>query len=100
MCNDPIGFVTGLPRSAFPPVQFAIFCGSATLPAWQEPCSRPRRTMALIFLLLFPVLLMHRPRYAFASMAIAIVLLYRGRMKSATQKARRRVDEEVYSSQI
>jgi hypothetical protein len=56
--------------------------------------------MALIFLLLFPVLLMHRPRYAFASMAIAIVLLYRGRMKSATQKARRRVDEEVYSSQI
>jgi hypothetical protein len=56
--------------------------------------------MALVLLLLFPVLLMHRPRYAFACMAIAIVLLYRSRVKSATQKARRRVDEEIYSSQV
>jgi len=33
-------------------------------------------------------------------MAIAIVLLYRGKVKSATTKARRRVEEEVYSSDI
>ncbi len=56
--------------------------------------------MALVFLLLFPVLLMRHPRYAFACMAIAIVLLYRQRVKSATQKARRRVDEDIYSSQV
>jgi hypothetical protein len=57
-------------------------------------------TMGVVFLLLFFVLLMSHPRYAFVSMAIAIVLLYRGKVKSATTKARRRVDEEVYSSDI
>jgi len=56
--------------------------------------------MGFVLLLLFPILLMHRPRYAFACIAIAIVLLYRSRVKSATQKARRRVDEEIHSSQI
>jgi hypothetical protein len=58
------------------------------------------RAMGFILLLLFPILLMHRPRYAFACIAIAIVLLYRSRVKSATQKARRRVDEEIHSPQI
>jgi hypothetical protein len=56
--------------------------------------------MGVVFLLLFFVLLMSHPRYAFVSMAIAIVLLYRGKVKSATTKARRRVEEEVYSSDI
>ena len=56
--------------------------------------------MGFFLLLLFPILLMYRPRYAFVCMAIAIVVLYRGRVKSATQKARRRVDEEIYNSQI
>jgi hypothetical protein len=56
--------------------------------------------MAIVFLMLFFVLLMRSPRYAFASLAIAIVLLYRGKVKSATTRARRRVEEEVYSSEI
>ncbi len=56
--------------------------------------------MAVVLLVLFPVLLMYRPRYAFAAMVLAIVLLYRGRVKSATDKARRRVEEDVRSSQI
>jgi uncharacterized membrane protein YgaE (UPF0421/DUF939 family) len=58
------------------------------------------RTMGVVFLLLFFVLLMSHPRYAFVSLAIAIVLLYRGKVKSATTKARRRVEEDVYSSDI
>jgi hypothetical protein len=56
--------------------------------------------MPVVFLVLFFVLLMRHPRYAFVSMLIAIVLLYRGRMKSATTRARRRVEEDVYSSQV
>jgi len=56
--------------------------------------------MGVVFLLLFFVLLMRHPRYAFASLAIAIVLLYRGKVKSATTRARRRVEEEIYSSEI
>jgi hypothetical protein len=56
--------------------------------------------MGVVFLLLFFVLVMSHPRYAFVSMAIAIVLLYRGKVKSATTKARRRVEEDVYSSQV
>ena len=56
--------------------------------------------MGVVFLLLFFVLLMSHPRYAFVSMAIAIVLLYRGKVKSATTKSRRRVEGDVYSSQL
>jgi len=56
--------------------------------------------MGFVFLLLFFVLLMRHPRYAFVSMAIAIVLLYRGKVKSATTRARRRVEDEVYSSDV
>ena len=56
--------------------------------------------MPVVFLVLFFVLLTRHPRYAFASMIIAIVLLYRGRVKSATTRARRRVEEDVYSSQV
>jgi hypothetical protein len=56
--------------------------------------------MPVVFLLLFFVLLMRHPRYAFVSMVVAIVLFYRGRVKSATTRARRRVEEDVYSSQI
>jgi hypothetical protein len=56
--------------------------------------------MAAVFLLLFFVLLMSHPRYAFASIAVAIVLFYRGRVKSATTRPRRRVEEDVYSSQV
>jgi hypothetical protein len=56
--------------------------------------------MAAFFLLLFFILLMSHPRYAFASMAVAIVLSYRARVKSATTHARRRVEEDVYSSQV
>jgi len=56
--------------------------------------------VATVFLLLFFFLLMSHPRYAFASMAVAIVLFYRGRVKSATTRARRRVEEDVYSSQV
>jgi hypothetical protein len=56
--------------------------------------------MAVLLLALFPVLLMYRPRYAFVAMLLAIVLLYRSRVKSATTRACRRVEEEVYSSQL
>jgi len=56
--------------------------------------------MGVVFLLLFFVLLLRHPRYAFVSMLIAIVLLYRGKVKTETTKARRRVEEDVYSSQI
>jgi hypothetical protein len=56
--------------------------------------------MGVLLLALFPVLLMYRPRWAFADIALAIVLLYRSRVKTATTRARRRVDEEVYSSHI
>jgi len=66
---------------------------------WQVLCLFGK-TMGFVFLLLFFVLLMSHPRYAFVSMAIAIVLLYRGKVKSATTRARRRVEEEVYSSEI
>ncbi|HTH03506.1 MAG TPA: hypothetical protein VL882_24690 [Vicinamibacterales bacterium] len=56
--------------------------------------------MPVVFLVLFFVLLLRHPRYAFVSMLIAIVLLYRGRVKSATTRAGRRVEEDVYSSQV
>jgi hypothetical protein len=56
--------------------------------------------MAVLFLALFPILLMYRPRWAFAAIALAIVLLYRSRVKTATTNARRRVEEEIYSSDI
>ena len=57
-----------------------------------------RKIMAVVLLVLFPVLLMYRPRYALVAMVVAIVLLYRGRVKSATSRARRRVDDEMHSS--
>lgn len=56
--------------------------------------------VAVLLLALFPILLMYRPRWAFAAIALAIVLLYRGKVKSATTRVRRRVEEEVYSSDI
>ena len=56
--------------------------------------------MPVLLLALFPILLMYRPRWAFGAIALAIVLLYRGKVKSATTRARRRVDEEVYSSDV
>jgi 4-hydroxybenzoate polyprenyltransferase len=56
--------------------------------------------MAVLLLALFPILLLYRPRWALAAIALAIVLLYRSRVKTATTKARRRVEEEVYSSHI
>ena len=56
--------------------------------------------MAILFLALFPILLMYNTRWAFASIVLAIVLLYRGKVKTATTRARRRVEEEVYSSDI
>jgi len=56
--------------------------------------------MAILLLALFPILLMYRTGWAFAVIALAIVLLYRSRVKTATTKARRRVEEEVYSSHI
>lgn len=54
--------------------------------------------MAVLLLALFPILLMYRPRWAFAAIVVAIVLLYRSRVKTATTSARRRVEEDVYSS--
>lgn len=56
--------------------------------------------MAVLLLVLFPILLMYRPRWAFVAIALAIVLLYRGHVKTATTRARHRVEEEVYSSDI
>jgi hypothetical protein len=56
--------------------------------------------MAVLLLALFPILLIYRPRWAYAAIALAIVLLYRSRVKTATSRARRRVDEEVYSSDL
>ena len=56
--------------------------------------------MAILLLALFPILLMYKTRWAFAAIALAIVLLYRGKVKTATTRARRRVDEEIYSSDV
>jgi hypothetical protein len=56
--------------------------------------------MAILLLALFPVLLMYSTRWAFAAVALAIVLLYRGKVKTATTRARHRVEEEVYSSDV
>lgn len=56
--------------------------------------------MAVLLLALFPILLMYKTRWAFACIALAIVLLYRGKVKTATTRARRRVEEDVYSSHI
>ena len=53
------------------------------------------KQMALILLILFPVLLMYRPRAAFVAIALAIVLLYRQRTSAARRKARRRIDDDV-----
>ena len=56
--------------------------------------------MAILLLALFPVLLMYNTRWAFAAVALAIVLLYRGKVKTATTRARHRLEEEVYSSDV
>jgi hypothetical protein len=56
--------------------------------------------MAVLLLALFPILLLYRPRWGFAAIALAIVLLYRSRVKTATTRARRRVEEDVYSSHV
>ena len=53
------------------------------------------KQMALILLILFPVLLMYRPRAAFVAIALAIVLLYRQRTSAARRKARRRIDDDA-----
>jgi hypothetical protein len=61
----------------------------------------PRRSvMAVLLLALFPILLMYKTRWAFACIGLAIVLLYRGKVKTATTRAQRRVEEDVYSSQF
>lgn len=39
--------------------------------------------MAIVLLVLFPILLMFHTRLAYAALVIALVLLYRDRMKSA-----------------
>jgi hypothetical protein len=49
--------------------------------------------MALILLILFPVLLMYRPRAAFVTIALAIVLLYRQKTRTAGRKVRHRIDD-------
>jgi hypothetical protein len=56
--------------------------------------------MAILLLALFPILLMYNTRWGFAALLLAIVLLYRGKVKTATTHARRRVEEEVYSSDV
>jgi hypothetical protein len=56
--------------------------------------------MAVLLLALVPILRIYRPRWAFAAIALTIVLRYRSKVKTATTRARRRVDEEVYSSDI
>jgi len=46
----------------------------------------------LLLLAAFPVLLMHRPRYAFVAIALAIVLMYRQRVSNAERRVRRKYD--------
>jgi hypothetical protein len=50
--------------------------------------------MAVAFLLLFFALLLFRPRLAFLALAIAIVMLYRGRTSSAPRTGPRYVGED------
>jgi hypothetical protein len=50
--------------------------------------------MAILFLALFPVLLLYRPRYAFVAIAVAIVLLYRQNTKRAVHRVQRKYDDE------
>ena len=50
--------------------------------------------MAIFFLMLFFVLLLFRPRLAFIALAIAIVMLYRGRTSGATRTGPRYVSDD------
>ena len=50
--------------------------------------------MAIAFLMLFFVLLLFRPRLAFVALAIAIVMLYRGRTNGATRTGPRYVSDD------
>ena len=49
--------------------------------------------MAAVLLVLFPLLLMFNSRLAFAALAVAIVLLYTGRTRTAHRPAGERIDD-------
>jgi hypothetical protein len=50
-------------------------------------------TMAAVLLVLFPLLLMFNSRLAFVALAMAIVLLYTGRTKSARRPTTQHIDD-------
>jgi hypothetical protein len=49
--------------------------------------------MAAVLLVLFPLLLMFNSRLAFVALAMAIVLLYTGRTKSARRPTPQHIDD-------
>jgi hypothetical protein len=51
------------------------------------------RQMAAALLVLFPLLLMFNSRLAFVALALAIVLLYTGRTKSAHRRTTQHIDD-------
>lgn len=51
--------------------------------------------MAALILLLFPLLLLYRPRAAMVALVVGIVLLYRQRSSGARQAVRRPVSDEI-----
>jgi hypothetical protein len=48
----------------------------------------------VLLLVLFPVLLLYRPRYAFVAIGLAIFLMYRQRVSTAQRQVRRKYDDE------
>ena len=50
--------------------------------------------MAVVLLALFPILLIYNPRAAYAAIGLAIVLLYRNRVKGARPSARHHVSDD------
>jgi hypothetical protein len=56
--------------------------------------TRSEETMVVALLALFFVLLLFRPRLAFIALAVAIVLLYRGRASGSTRSGPRHVSDD------
>jgi membrane-associated PAP2 superfamily phosphatase len=55
-------------------------------------CFAAESAVHLLLLALFPVLLMYRPRLAFLSIVLAIILMYRQRVKNTQRYVRRKYE--------
>lgn len=81
------------PDSAYA-ADVSVKCSHAAV-AGRLPLARSEGTMAATLLLVFFALLLFRPRLAFIALALAIVVLYRGRSSNIPRPASRHVSDDT-----